>query len=144
MLVARLPTHELLILLTDRQPELAFDRYKLRWNIETLFSALKKRGFNFENTHLVHEERISNLLFVMTIALIMGLRQGEFLEAQKPTKFKKHGYVAVAIFKRGLEHLGRLIFNVSINLKTLCQAILRIFKPVMSSGYQLSNSRSVL
>lgn len=127
VVATRLATGELLILLTDQQPELAFDRYRLRWNIETLFSALKKRGFNFENTHLTHKDRISNLLFVMTIALIMGIRQGEFLEADAPSKIKKHGYVAVALFKRGLEHLGKLIFSLPINKTALRRAISAIF-----------------
>lgn len=123
----RLPSGELLILLTNQQPELAFDRYRLRWNIETLFSALKKRGLNFENTHLTHHDRLSNLLFVMTIALIMGVRQGEFLEAENPTKLKKRGYVAIAIFKRGLEHLGKLIFMLRAHPEALCEAIIKIF-----------------
>lgn len=125
----RLPSGELLILLTNQQPELAFDRYRLRWNIETLFSALKKRGLNFENTHLAHHDRLSNLLLVMTIALIMGVRQGEFLEAENPTKLKKHGYAAIAIFKRGLEHLGKLIFMLCANPEALCEAIIKVFRP---------------
>lgn len=144
VVATRLPTNELLILLTNQQPELAFDRYRLRWNIETLFSALKKRGFNFESTHLVHEERISNLLFVMTIALLMGIRQGEFLEAEKPSKIKKHGYVAEAIFKRGLEYLGKLIFNLTINMKAFYKAISAIFKPIKPRAYHHSLSGSVL
>jgi len=129
VVVTRLPTNELLILLTNKEPGLALDRYRLRWEIESLFSALKMRGFNFENTHLVHEERISNLLFVMAIALLMGIRQGEFLEAEKPSKIKKHGYAAEAIFKRGLEYLGKLIATIYINVNALCQAVYRILVP---------------
>lgn len=129
IIVTRLPSYELLILLTDKAPELAGQRYRLRWEIESLFSALKKRGFNFENTHLSHADRISNLLFVMTITLLMGIRQGEFLHAEKPSPTKKHGYLAQAIFNRGLAHLGKLIFSLCININALCQAITAIFLP---------------
>lgn len=144
IVATRLITNELLILLSNQNPELAFERYKLRWDIETLFSALKKRGFDFENTHLVHDERISNLLFVMTIALIMGIKQGEFLQAEKPAKIKKHGYVEIAMFKRGLEHLGKLIFNLLIDKSALRMAIIAIFRTIKPKPYEYSILGSVL
>ena len=75
----------------------------------------------------------------MTIALIMGIRQGEFLESEAPGKIKKHGYVAIALFKRGLEHLGRLIFCLPINKTALRLAIHAIFGPVKPPTYSHLN-----
>jgi hypothetical protein len=80
----------------------------------------------------------------MTIALLMGIRQGEFLETEKPSKIKKHGYVAEAIFKRGLEYLGKLIFNLTINMKAFCKAIEAIFKSIKPPAYTHLNSGGVL
>ncbi|MBK8537096.1 MAG: transposase [Candidatus Competibacteraceae bacterium] len=38
--------------------------YKERWQIETLFSGLKSRGFNLEETHVTDPERIKRLLII--------------------------------------------------------------------------------
>ena len=46
VVATRLDEGELLIVATDRQPETALADYRLRWGIETLFAALKTRGFN--------------------------------------------------------------------------------------------------
>lgn len=47
--------------------------YKYRWQIETMFSALKTSGFNLEDTHLNDLERISKLLSLLCIAFIWAL-----------------------------------------------------------------------
>ena len=52
--------HYVIILATTRRG--IIKAYKSRWNIETLFGNLKKRGFRFEDTHLTKVERISKLL----------------------------------------------------------------------------------
>src|SRR3954447_9094062 len=39
-------------------PKSALAHYRRRWAIETLFAATKTRGFNFEDTHLIHPDRI--------------------------------------------------------------------------------------
>jgi hypothetical protein len=58
----RLTDGELLILLsTNISNQDIFNLYGRRWEIETLFGALKSKGFNFEDTKIVHQERISNL-----------------------------------------------------------------------------------
>ena len=38
----------------------AIQDYALRWEIETLFSCLKGRGFNLENTRLTDPRRVKN------------------------------------------------------------------------------------
>ncbi len=47
-----LKTGELLIVVTNDAPEEALAIYAQRWQIETLFAALKTRGFNLEDTHI--------------------------------------------------------------------------------------------
>lgn len=43
---------EYLILLTNLEADNALGFYKRRWEIKTLFSAFKTRGFNLEETHM--------------------------------------------------------------------------------------------
>jgi hypothetical protein len=56
-----------------------FEAYRKRWEIETLFAALKSRGFNLEATHLTGPERIRKLLgmlaFAYTWARLIGLER---------------------------------------------------------------------
>ena len=44
--------------------------YKDRWQIETMFKALKSSGFNLEDSHLTDLARISKLLCLLCIAFI--------------------------------------------------------------------------
>jgi len=43
---------ELQLIISYNKPNLADDLYKERWQIETVFRALKSSGFNIEDTHL--------------------------------------------------------------------------------------------
>jgi hypothetical protein len=72
----------------DPQAE-AFSAYSRRWEIETLFGALKSRGFNFEDTHLIHPDRLGKLLGLLALAFAWTYRTGETLAAQQPIPFKK-------------------------------------------------------
>src|SRR5207244_646467 len=51
---------ELLIVISSEPAPLS--DYALRWGVETLFGALKTRGFCLEATHLVLPERLEKLL----------------------------------------------------------------------------------
>ncbi|NJL49557.1 MAG: hypothetical protein HC929_21650 [Leptolyngbyaceae cyanobacterium SM2_5_2] len=62
VVATRLEDGELLILATGHCPPTALADYRLRWGIETLFAALKTRGFNLESTHFRHAERLSKLM----------------------------------------------------------------------------------
>jgi len=59
---------EYLIVASNKAPAQALARYQKRWSIEVLFSALKKRGFDFEQTHLTDPERIKKLIALLAIA----------------------------------------------------------------------------
>jgi len=50
--------------------------YRLRWGIESSFSALKSRGLNLESTHMTGADRISRLFGLLCIALAWMARVG--------------------------------------------------------------------
>ena len=52
IVVARLPTGELLALACSSKPQRALAAYRQRWTIETLFANLKTKGFNLEDTQV--------------------------------------------------------------------------------------------
>jgi hypothetical protein len=96
---------ESVIILSSKNPEVSLDKYKKRWGIECLFSALKTRGFGFEETHLNKPERISNLLILLAIAFFFSIIVGNWLNEVAPIKFKTHKRKAVSLFRYGLDAL---------------------------------------
>jgi hypothetical protein len=100
---------ELVVLACTDMPERAFVRYAQRWNIECLFSALKTRGFNFEDTRLVSSHKLDKLIVLLAIAFAWAHLIGEWVYQQRPLKLKKHGFLPVSFFKRGLSYLRTAI-----------------------------------
>lgn len=100
------PTGEWLFLATPTQgPEHALAQYARRWGAECLHQALKGRGFHFEDTHLVHPERLSVLLVVLSIALIWCCLSGEQHAEEVPIKILAHGRPEKSLFRHGLDAL---------------------------------------
>jgi hypothetical protein len=87
LLALRLEDGSLLIIATTDHPEQALEDYARRWEIESLFAALKKRGFRFEETHLTEPERISRLIALLAFAF--AYHTGEVLSYEQPIPFKK-------------------------------------------------------
>jgi hypothetical protein len=74
-------------------PDLLAD-YRLRWGIETLFGALKRRGFDLESTHVVScPERLERLLGLLALAFAWAHRTGQWVaEHVRPPRFNpRHG-----------------------------------------------------
>jgi hypothetical protein len=80
--------------------------YRLRWGIETLFQALKGRGFDLEGCSTPRIERFVGLL---ALGFVWSLRTGMYLEGIDPTAPKAHGRLPVSWFRRGLDYLHRLL-----------------------------------
>jgi hypothetical protein len=80
--------------------------YRYRWGIETLFQALKGRGFDLEGCTTTRMEGFFGLL---SLALVWCLRTGMVLEAKEPSKVLKHGRLPMSWFRRGLDYLHRLL-----------------------------------
>lgn len=55
-----------LMVIASNQPN-AIPIYLRRWEIETLFSSLKSRGFRFEETHLTNQKRINKMMALLAI-----------------------------------------------------------------------------
>ncbi len=86
--------------------------YRKRWGIETLFGALKTRGFNLEDTRLTQEARLSRLLALLALAFTWAFLVGQWQADVKELKVKKHGYPPKSIFRLGLDLLCRLVTNL--------------------------------
>ena len=69
---------QLVIIVTNRSPKEALAAYAHRWQIESLFKALKSSGFNLEDTHLKDTERLSVLVAVVSLALLWALKVGHW------------------------------------------------------------------
>lgn len=103
-----------LIVASGEQNKYAIEEYKTRWQIETMFGCLKSRGFNFEETHLTHREKISKLLMLLGLGLCLAMLMGEFqVETIKQVKMKlkKNMRYAKSLFRIGLDALQNLLFN---------------------------------
>jgi len=94
-------------------PEAAIADYAKRWNIETLFGCLKRRGFCLESTHLSDADRLSKLLAVLTLTLCWASCTGNWLTQQKPLKLQKHGRKARGLFRYGFDYLRQIVLNLS-------------------------------
>ena len=110
-LVCHRPVHgERILLLTNRTDlTQVLAVYGQRWTIETTFACLKSRGFNLEDTHLTHPQRLHLLLGLLAWTLLWALLVGKQLHHTKPIPIKKHGRRAISLFRRGLDQLTQII-----------------------------------
>lgn len=116
----RLQDGKLLIVATATPCPDAIESYAKRWEIETLFSCLKSRGFNFEDTHVTERRRIKSLIFVLVMAFCWAHRVGEWQhENVNPIKIKKHHRPEKSIFRLGLDVINEYIFNAKNNINSL-------------------------
>ena len=139
----RLPSGELLLLASSQAPESALSRYKLRWEIETLFSCLKGRGFRFESTRLTKKPRIETLFGVLAIAFAWAHKVGDWRDAeQKKIPIKKHGRLAISYFRYGLDWIRQALTGAkdkSLQLKQ-CLLLLTEAWPDMRFKKRLSSA----
>ena len=77
--------------------------------------------------------RIDKLIALPAIAFSWCHVTGEWCASHKPIKIKKHGRKAVSIFRLGLDHLSRIVHNISdlyhefyANLKIILQPLISV------------------
>lgn len=100
------------IIASYNQQDQAMTFYKDRWQIETMFKAMKSSGFNLEDTHLTDLERLSKLISIVAIAFIWAYLAGiDKHENLKPIKIKTHGRRAYSLFKYGLIRITYALNN---------------------------------
>jgi Transposase DDE domain len=100
---------ECIYILTNRAPSAAIGFYAQRWTIENLFAALKTRGFNFEDSHIICAARLENLLGVLCLAAFWAVQVGELIAKHQPIKRKAHGRREMSVFRLGLDAVERLM-----------------------------------
>ena len=105
---------EYLIVASKEENKCMIEEYKVRWQIETMFGCLKKRGFNFEETHLTMPQKISKLLMLLGLGLCLAMKMGKIqveVWRQVKMKLKKNKRYAKSLFRIGLDALQNLLFN---------------------------------
>ena len=85
--------------------------YRLRWGIESLFGALKSRGFDLESTHLRHAERLERLLALLALAFGWAHRTGLWVaeHVRAPRLIATYGRRAKSLCRLGLDSLCQLL-----------------------------------
>src|SRR5690349_7848019 len=76
-----------------------------------LFAATKTRGFNLEDTHLVHPARIGKLLAVLAVAFAFAHAIGEWQAKHRPIIIKTHKRRAQSIFRVGFDLLRKILLD---------------------------------
>jgi len=97
-------------------------KYKERWQIETMFKALKSGGFNFEDTHLTDPNRLAKLIALVCVAFIWVYLVGIVRNAASPIKIKKHGRRTNSLFKYGLVFVTHCLLN-PLSIKDLINCL---------------------
>lgn len=103
---------ELQIIISYNKPEKAVATYKLRWQIETMFKAMKSAGFNIEDTHLTDLKRIEKLILLVMVAFVWCYNIGELVHREiKPIRIQAHGRKAKSIFRYGLDIVREFLLS---------------------------------
>ena len=123
VVATRLDDGELLIVATDRQPKTALADYRLRWGIETLFAALKTRGFNLESNHFLNAERLNKLVALLALAFCWAMLSGLWQHQLKPIPLKAHGRKAKSLFRYGCDFLRRTFTDFHLRQDDFNQAL---------------------
>jgi len=108
---SRAPNGELLIVATPRFNRSSLKLYRIRWQIENLFSCLKTNGFNLEDTHLTDQKKLEKLFFIVAIAFCWGYLVGIKKNEMKPIKLKSHGRKSVNLFRYGYNSLRNAVLQ---------------------------------
>jgi hypothetical protein len=63
--------------------------YKKRWEIESMFGALKSKGFNLEESKISESKKIEKLMAFLSIAFVWSIMVGDYRQSIKPIPLKK-------------------------------------------------------
>jgi hypothetical protein len=121
---------ELVIVASNQKGPKALEDYKRRWGIEVLFAALKSRGFDMEQTHLVHPERIEKLIALLSVAFTWAHLVGEWIAQTQPLKIKNHGRKEQSLFRYGLDHLQYVLLNIQDQIQQFSRCIWLFLDPL--------------
>ena len=118
-----------MVIVCDAEPGNAIADYLQRWQIETMFQAMKSRGFKLEVTHLSSRERLSKLLCILALSFCWSYKTGDVLNEDTPITVKSHGRKAQSIFRAGLDHLQRIFDHIETWLDDFFFSLRLLFQP---------------
>lgn len=100
-----------LILATwNLDPTRACSLYRTRWEVETLFAALKSRGYDLEATHLTKPDRVQRLIGLLGLTFAWTHLVGEQRAGREgPPPTKCHGRREQSLFRYGLDWLQSVL-----------------------------------
>lgn len=115
----------LLILATPVGSTFTDKIYRLRWQIETTFRAMKSAGFNMEETHLPLNGRFQNMLSIVLIAYACAFIYGLLKLRRTPIPvMKRNGRRRFSIFSWGLDFVIADIWRLDSNCETcICKEV---------------------
>lgn len=126
----RLENGELLILAANQAVSRPLQVYALRWQIETLFQALKGRGFNLEATRLTHYARIKKVIALLALGFAWAHKVGQWKQATvKPLRIKSHGRLAQSLFRYGLDELTDTLLHGLEQTRTVVRLLMILLWP---------------
>ena len=125
---------ELMAVICNGNPSAAIADYLQRWQIETMFQALKGRGFNMEETHLRDRDKLSKLLSVLALAFCWSYKTGEYVNEEHPVRIKTHGRKAQTLFRAGLDHLQRIFDHIETWVDEFIKILSLFFRPWLSKA----------
>lgn len=112
--------------------------YGMRWGIEAMFSDLKTRGFNVEESHLEDPDRLSRLLLVMALALYWAVSTGMHEAAFNKTANEKrapedrsanHLRSQESLMSRGLRRLQHVVALACAGIEERIPRLFEVWLP---------------
>ena len=97
-------SEHLFVISNTIQGEKMLELYADRWSIEQMFSHWKKRGFDFESTHITDFRGLIGLMSLLALAYVIAHQWGSRLKCKFAIKKKSHGCLAKSIFRYGLDN----------------------------------------
>lgn len=117
---------DLVVLIHSDDIKDPFACYRNRWQIESMFRALKTGGFNIEDIHIKEPSRLAELMSVVSIAFCFAYRAGSLVAKKTKPKHKKHGYKEKSLIRLGLDILWEIIAPTTKSKKT------RHYQPILT------------
>src|SRR5215217_3201556 len=138
----RLASGDLLVVATNTDPKIALAQYRRRCEIETPFAATKTRGFNFEDTHLIHPDRMGKLLAGLAVAFSFALANTEWQAKHRPTLIETPKRRAQSIFRVGFDLLRKILLTAPNEATSWWQRVIAGQPPGPSACTDLHSSRA--
>jgi hypothetical protein len=128
---------ELMIIATNNNPKVAVATYLRRWEIESLFQAMKGRGFNFEDTHVIQLERIKRIVMLLAIAFSWAHKTGEWRAELKPIPLKtirSQRRPQYSFFRYGLDLIRDIVTSTSLKKRQFKKLLYNLVPEQRQSG----------